>query len=86
MPIDHTAILKTVEERWEILPATLTARDQAAPSLGAVLTASAPRTDDPLAGVTPPVSPVTNTLVAAPTHIETVMARPTGPASKTSDR
>jgi phospholipase C len=74
MPIDHTAILKTVEERWEILPTTLTARDQAAPSLGAVLTASAPRTDDPLAGVTPPVSPVTHTLVAAPTHIETVMA------------
>ena len=52
MPIDHTSILKTVQERWS-LPA-LTARDAAAPSLAGVLTLAAPRTDDPLAGVSVP--------------------------------
>jgi phospholipase C len=53
-PIDHTSILKTVEQRWGLPP--LTARDRAAPDLGAVLTLAAPRTDDPLAGVTVPTS------------------------------
>ena len=54
MPLDHTSVLRTVEKRWS-LPA-LTARDLAAPDLGAVLTLTTPRTDDPLAGVTAPVT------------------------------
>jgi phospholipase C len=48
-PIDHTSVLKTIEQRWG-LPA-LTARDAAAPGLGGALTLTIPRTDDPLAGV-----------------------------------
>ena len=52
-PLDHTSILKTVEQRWG-LP-SLTARDAAAPGFGDVLTLTAPRTDDVLAGVTVPV-------------------------------
>ena len=54
MPLDHTSILKTLEQRWN-LPA-LTARDAAAPGFGDVLTLTTPRTDDALAGVTVPVS------------------------------
>jgi phospholipase C len=53
-PLDHTSILKTVQQRWG-LPA-LTARDAAAPGFGDVLTLAAPRTDDPLAGVTVPTA------------------------------
>src|SRR5580700_7650025 len=53
-PLDHTSVLKTVETRWA-LPA-LTARDAAALDLGAVLTLSAPRADDPLQGVVVPVA------------------------------
>jgi phospholipase C len=45
-PLDHTSILKTVEQRWN-LP-TLTARDAAAPAFGDVLTLTTPRTDDVL--------------------------------------
>ena len=53
-PLDHTSVLKTVEQRWNL--AALTARDAAAPGFGDVLTLSTPRTDDVLAGVTVPVS------------------------------
>jgi phospholipase C len=52
--IDHTSVLKTVEERWKV-PA-LTRRDAAAASLADVLTLKTPRNDDPLQGVEPPVS------------------------------
>lgn len=48
-PLDHTSILKTVQERWG-LPA-LTARDAAAPGFGGVLTLSQPRDDNVLADV-----------------------------------
>jgi phospholipase C len=51
-PLDHTSILKTVEQRWN-LPA-LTARDKAAPGFGDVLTLAAPRNDDVLDVVTVP--------------------------------
>jgi phospholipase C len=51
-PLDHTSILKTVEQRWK-LPA-LTARDAAAPGFGDVLTLTTPRTDDVLDVVTVP--------------------------------
>jgi phospholipase C len=53
-PLDHTSVLKTIERRWG-LPA-LTARDAAAPDLGGALTLTAPRTDDPLAGVSAPTA------------------------------
>ena len=53
-PLDHTSIIKTVEQRWGLT--ALTARDAAAPGFGDVLTLTAPRADDVLAGVTVPVS------------------------------
>jgi phospholipase C len=71
-PIDHTSILKTVQERWG-LP-SLTARDAAAPSLGAVLTLAAPRTDDALAGVTVPVAAGTSPSAGLPSHLQKVQA------------
>jgi phospholipase C len=71
-PIDHTSILKTVQQRWN-LPA-LTARDAAAPSLGGVLTLTTPRTDDALAGVTVPVSPTASPSAALPSHLQEVQA------------
>jgi phospholipase C len=73
VPLDHTSILKTVETRWQ-LPA-LTARDAAAPDLGDVLTLSRARTDDPLAGVTVPVSTGPNPAAGTPSHIQRVHAR-----------
>jgi phospholipase C len=71
-PIDHTSILKTVQQRWS-LP-SLKARDAAAPSLGAVLTLTTPRTDDALAGVTVPVSSGTSPSAALPSHLQEVQA------------
>jgi phospholipase C len=56
-PLDHTSVLRTVEQRWN-LP-TLTKRDMAAPAFGDVLTLTTPRTDDVLDVVTvpPPAGP-----------------------------
>ena len=73
-PLDHTSILKTVESRWN-LPA-LTARDAAAPTIEGVLTLSAPRADDPLAGVTPPASkdPSPHSKASPPSHLEEIHA------------
>lgn len=71
-PLDHTSILKTVEQRWN-LPA-LTARDAAAPGFGDVLTLTTPRTDDVLAGVTVPVSSVASPSVGTVSHLERVWA------------
>ncbi len=71
-PIDHTSMLKTVQQRWG-LP-SLTARDAAAPSLGGVLTLAAPRTDDALAGVTVPVSGAASPAAALPSHLQEVQA------------
>jgi phospholipase C len=51
-PLDHTSILATIEHRWSIPP--LTKRDGAAPDVGAALSLTTPRTDDPLANVTAP--------------------------------
>ncbi len=72
-PIDHTSVLKTIEVRWS-LP-SLTARDAAAPDLGDVLTLTAPRTDDPLAGVAAPVSTGANPAAAEVSHIQKVDAQ-----------
>jgi phospholipase C len=71
-PLDHTSILKTVESRWG-LPA-LTARDAAAPSIEGVLTLATPRTDDPLQGVTPPVSKDASphSKASPPSHLEEI--------------
>jgi phospholipase C len=71
-PLDHTSILKTVERRWS-LP-SLTARDAAAADVGAVLTLSTARTDDPLQGVTSPVAPAPSALETPPSHLERVHA------------
>jgi phospholipase C len=69
-PLDHTSILKTVEQRWNL--AALTARDAAAPGFGDVLTLSTPRTDDVLAGVTVPVSPVASPSAGTVSHLEQI--------------
>src|SRR5262249_15048973 len=53
-PLDHTSILKTVENRFGLK--SLTNRDKAASDVGAVLTLLQPRKDDPLAGVVVPKS------------------------------
>jgi phospholipase C len=72
MPLDHTSILKTVETRWN-LP-SLTARDAAALDVGAVLTLTAARTDDPLAGVVVPVAAAQNPDADRPSHLQKVQA------------
>lgn len=72
MPFDHTSILKTVERRWGV-PA-LTARDAAALDVGAVLTLTVPRTDDPLAGVVVPTSTGSNPSANQPSHLQKVYA------------
>ena len=70
-PLDHTAILATVERRWS-LPA-LTRRDAAAPDVAGALTLSSPRTDDPLAGVTAPTPPANPTgLAARASHLDQI--------------
>lgn len=46
-PLDHTSLLKTIEQRWNLPP--LSDRDKAAPGFGDVLTLDSPRTDNPLA-------------------------------------
>jgi phospholipase C len=71
-PFDHTSILKTIERRWN-LPA-LTARDAAAVDVGAVLTLSAPRSDDPLAGVAVPAARGKNPAAGQPSHLQQVYA------------
>jgi phospholipase C len=72
MPLDHTSILKTIETRWG-LP-SLTARDAAALDVGAVLTLTAPRTDDPLASVVVPVSATQNPDADRPSHLQQIHA------------
>jgi phospholipase C len=69
--IDHTSLLKTIEQRWGVGP--LTARDKAAPGLGDVLTEK-PRTDDPLKGVKIPVSPTVHPNQSQPSVIEKLHA------------
>ena len=69
-PLDHTSILKTVEQRWNIPP--LTARDQAAPGFGDVLTLTTPRTDDVLSGVTVPSSGSAGPSAGQLSHLEAI--------------
>jgi phospholipase C len=71
-PIDHTSILKTVENRWA-LPA-LTARDAVAPDVSGVLSLTSPRTDDPLAGVVIPQSSTITPAAGEPSHLQRIHA------------
>jgi phospholipase C len=72
-PLDHTAAMATIEKRWQ-LPA-LTKRDAAAEDVGAVLTLTQPRKDNPLQGVSPPAPPSTpKALAAQPSHLQQVQA------------
>jgi phospholipase C len=71
-PLDHTSILRTVQQRWN-LPA-LTARDAAAPAFGDVLTLTTPRTDDVLAGVTVPVASGPGPSAGIVSHLEAIQA------------
>ena len=71
-PLDHTAILKAIETRWDI-PA-LTARDAAAPDLWPVISLAKPRTDDPLDGVAPPEAPPSPLPRDVPTHLQLINA------------
>ena len=70
--IDHTSVLKTIEQLWNLEP--LTARDAAAPGLGDVLTLAAPRNDDPLKGVTVPVSTQTYPNQSHPSLLDQIHA------------
>jgi phospholipase C len=69
-PLDHTSVLKTIEQRWNLRP--LTARDAAAPGVGDVLTLATPRTDDVLAGVTVPVSGTAGPSASQVSHLEAI--------------
>jgi phospholipase C len=74
-PIDHTSVLKTIQERWGTQP--LTKRDQAAASLADVLSLETPRTDDPLQGVVAPSAPSAEAFlanVATPSRLDLVHA------------
>ena len=68
--LDHTSILKTVQQRWN-LP-SLTARDAAAPGFGDVLTLTTPRTDNVLAGVTVPVSGTVGPSAGQVSHLDAI--------------
>jgi phospholipase C len=74
VPFDHTSILKTVEERWNLPP--LTQRDAVAPSLADVLSLTTVRTDDVLAGVTVPTAATAGPAAEAelPSHLQEVQA------------
>jgi phospholipase C len=75
-PLDHTSVLRTVQQRWN-LP-TLTARDAAAPGFGDVLTLTAPRTDDVLAGVTVPAASGPGPAAGIVSHLEEIQAELVG--------
>ncbi|WP_372411148.1 alkaline phosphatase family protein [Streptomyces luteireticuli] len=77
-PLDHTSVLKTVEQRWQLGP--LTRRDAAAPGVGDVLTLDAPRTDDPLEGVAAPVSSGNNPAAGTTSHLQAVCEALAAPA------
>jgi phospholipase C len=72
-PIDHTSVLKTISERWGTKP--LTARDQAAASLGDVLTLTQARSDDPINGVQVPVSHGPHPNSSTPSKIDKLQAK-----------
>jgi phospholipase C len=72
-PLDHTSVLKTIQTRWGLH--ALTARDAAAPDVGDVLSLAAPRTDDPLAGVTALTSTGANPAAAEVSQLQLANAQ-----------
>jgi phospholipase C len=73
-PFDHTSILATIEHRFGIQP--MTKRDAAAPDVGAALTLTTPRTDDPLSAVTAPTPPPNPTgLAVTASHLQQYQAQ-----------
>lgn len=72
-PFDHTSVLKTVEKRFGLPP--LTKRDAAAPDVGGVLTLTTVRTDNPLAGVSPPVNGNPGQIDDHVSHLQQVQAQ-----------
>ena len=70
--IDHTSVLKTIEQRWSLAP--LTARDKAAPSLGDVLSLTRARADDPLRGVAVPSSNAIHPNQQQPSELDRIYA------------
>lgn len=64
--------LRTVQLRWGV--PSLTARDAAAPDVSAALSLHTPRTDDPLAGVSPPTARGANPAAGRPSHLQQVYA------------
>jgi phospholipase C len=71
--IDHTSVLKTLAELWNLRP--LTRRDAAAPSLTGVLTLETPRDDDVLKGVEVPRSSGQHPNHARPSALELIHAQ-----------
>jgi phospholipase C len=71
-PFDHTSVIKTVQKRFGLPP--LTKRDAAAPDVGGVLTLATARTDNPLAGVSPPVNGNPSAIADHVTHLQQVHA------------
>lgn len=67
-PLDHTSILKTIEELFNLLP--LTNRDKAAPSILDVLSLSEVRKDDPMKGIK---APVADASVKIPNHASQII-------------
>ncbi|GAB3919080.1 hypothetical protein GCM10011575_29360 [Microlunatus endophyticus] len=66
-------MLATLERRFGLDP--LTKRDAAAPDVGAALTLTTPRDDDPLSGVTAPTAPTNPTgLIEQPSHLQEIQA------------
>jgi phospholipase C len=70
--VDHTSVLKTIHERWGT--EALTARDAAAASLADVLSLGTARSDDPLHGVTVPVSAGHHPHASTPSKIDKIHA------------
>ena len=77
--IDHTSVIRTLYDRFDDNPKPhyLTPRVADAPSLIGVLTLPAPRTDNPLNGVTPPASspPPPGVDLTVPSALDMIEAR-----------
>ena len=69
-PLDHTSILKTLEQRFNIAP--LSKRDAAAPGFADVLTLDTARTDNPLADIKAPTSGDNINFDDQPDHLQTL--------------
>ena len=71
-PLDHTSILKTIEERFKLSP--LTKRDATAPGFGDVLSLTTARSDNPMENVDAPVSKKVIPFDDEPDHLQHLYA------------